>query len=389
MKTPRLFLSACEPSGDLHGAELAEQLLAKWPDCILDGVGGSLMRQIFTPTFDQQELAVMGFADVFSALPRLFRNFYRIKHHLLRYPPDIIITIDYPVGHLLLMRHLKRCGIATKWLHCVAPSMWVKGRKRLKILQKYADHLAVIFPHEAELLRPYDLPCTFIGNPVQRKLALFEPNGVQATCPIPIIALFPGSRLAEIERNLPLLLRVGNELKGLKGQLKISCCREKSDDCSLQQSIERIAGNQIALIYPKQSQQLMQECSLALAVSGTICLELALLQVPTCVIYCLGGIDWFIARFIVRLSLPFYSLPNLLANQRLFPEFFGKGIDEQALLKTARSLLEDNALRKLCRSRCQQLQNDLAAPQATPISQIADTLLPRGHLKDRAHELTS
>ncbi len=371
-------MSACEPSGDLHGAELAEQLLAKWPDCILDGVGGPLMRKIFTPSFDQHELAVMGFADVIAALPRLCRNFYRIKHHLIRDPPDIIITIDYPVGHLLLMRHLKRCGIASKWLHYIAPSMWVKGRKRLKILQKYADHLAVIFPKEVELLRPYHLPCTFVGNPVQRKLALVEPNRVQAACPSPIIALFPGSRIAEIERNLPLLLRVGHELKGLKGQLKISCCREKIDGCALQQRIAQIAGDQIALVYPKQSQQLMQECSLALAVSGTICLELALLQVPTAVIYRLGGFDWFIARFILRLSLPFYSLPNLLAGKRLFPEFFGKEIDEQVLLKTTRFLLDTDSLRQLCRSSCQQLQIDLAAPEGITISQIANALLPRG-----------
>lgn len=374
MQIPHIFISACEPSGDLHGANIAQQLLAKWPHCKLDGIGGPRMRKLFAPSFAQEEFAVMGFADVVMALPRLLRNFCQIRRYLLRSRPDLIITIDYPVGHLLLMRHLKRSHLFSKWVHFVAPSMWVGGKKRLHLLQKYADHLAVIFPHEVDLLRPFSLPCTFVGNPLQLALQDELPN-MTVTPPLnPLVAIFPGSRLAEIERNLSLLLSIGKKLTS-PAQIRISSCREKSDSCPLQQSITKIAGNQIAVVYPQESKQLMQDCALALAVSGTICLELALLQVPTLVIYRLGTIDWMIARYVLRLSLPFYSLPNLLAKQIIYPEFYGKDLDERSILKSAQGLLFDPLSRQRCRLRCDHLRKILATSKKGSIAQIADDLI--------------
>lgn len=375
MQKPRIFISACEPSGDHHGALIAKDLLNKWPNCQLGGIGGPKMQSVFRLNFDQRELAVMGFFDVLMALPRLIKHFRRIKRHLVADPPDLIITIDYPVGHLLLLSHLKQKKIFSKWLHFIAPSMWVGGNRRLRILKKHADHLAVIFPHEIDILKPLGLPCTFVGNPLALSLKQQAVNE-HKIARSPLIALFPGSRQSEIERNLPLLIQVGVKLaSALKGTLAVSCCREKDIDDPFQKLIAKICGESISIVYPSHSKKLMQDCSLALAVSGTICLELALLKVPTIVIYSLGIFDWFIARFILRLSLRYYSLPNLLANKEIFPEFIGKNLDIEAIYQCAKKLALHRPMQQQCRDDCEILRILLSQKPASSVCDIADGLL--------------
>lgn len=350
---PRIFISACEPSGDIHGHDLAVALRARWPAICLDGVGGPRMRSIMQPSFAMEELAVMGFADVFRALPRLARAFFRVRRHLMQTRPDLIITIDYSGGHLRLMRQLKKKGLCSKWLHYIAPGTWLGSKKRGRILETFADHLAVIYPHELQKWRSSSLPCSFVGNPVQLAIGAFVKNApIRAfVANGPCIGLFPGSRIAEIERNLPLLLRVGRQLIArLGGHLRVSCCQTSGPNAPIAKCIAKMVGDLASIAPPNETHQLMLCSHVALAVSGTVCLELALTQTPHVAIYQIGPVDNLIARYGLRLhrKLQFFSLPNLLLGDGIFPEHFGRCLDEGAILESALQLSRDSVARARC-----------------------------------------
>lgn len=350
----RIFISACEPSGDIHGSDLAGQLRREFPDALLDGIGGPRMRDVMRPSFAMEDLAVMGFGDVARALPRLARAFLRIRRHLFHSPPALIVTIDYSAGHLRAMRHLKKRGLTSKWLHYIAPGTWLKSSERQRILETYADYLALIYPHEVRKWQRSPLPNGFVGNPVQRAIRTFvDSSPPPAKSAHPLIGLFPGSRSAEIERNLPLLLRVGEQLAAqLGGQLRISSCQRPGTGARIAHRIAEIAGDAASIAPPRETHQLMRECHAALAVSGTVCLELALLQIPFVAIYSLSLLDQLIARYCLNLPrrLKFYSLPNLLLDRGVYPEHFGHRLDEGALLQSAVAICRDETARARCRA---------------------------------------
>lgn len=353
-KGPRIFISACEPSGDLHGEALAHQLRARLPHCQLDGIGGPRMRRVLRPSFAMEEFAVMGFASVLQALPRFCRGFFRIRRHLLQSKPQLIITIDYSGGHLRFMRYFQRAHPFAKWLHYIAPSTWIGGSRPRRILGKFADHLAVIFPNECAKWS-HTLPCTFVGNPVAQAVQRFLASSQERAPRFdanPLIGLFPGSRTFEIARNLPSLLRVGERLADRTGgRIYISCAQPlDTENGDLAAQISALNPKGVPIVYSPDTFSLMRASKVALAVSGTACLELALLKIPTLIMYRLSRIDALIGRYFLRLpqKLAHFGLPNLLLGERNFPEFFGYMLDEEAIFQSALQLIAPGPSRARC-----------------------------------------
>jgi lipid-A-disaccharide synthase len=161
----RFFLSAGEPSGDLHGARLAEALTARFPDAELMGLGGDRMRAAGVHLLAHvDQLAVMGFAEVARHLPYFIRLMRRVKTHLAEHRPDVLIPIDYPGFNLRLAKHGKAAGIPV--LYYIAPQVWAWHRSRMKALAVNADRLAVILPFEEQIFREAGANVTFVGHPL-------------------------------------------------------------------------------------------------------------------------------------------------------------------------------------------------------------------------------
>lgn len=312
----RLFIFAGEPSGDLHGADLMEDL-----DCEFFGVGGPKMRaQGLEEILPMEAFCVMGIGAVLKALPRLYRQFYRVAGAILKADPEGVILIDYPGFNLRLMRYLRNKGYRGQIIQYVAPTVWAHGKKRAEHLAKYADQLFVLFPFEKAYFP--GLKTHYIGNPLLKSLK-------KAVAKKPLIALFPGSRAHEIKANLPALKRVAQRLqeKHPKLDIAISAASEKA---------AKLIGEPARF----DTHQLMEEASLALAVSGTVTLELALRQTPTLVCYKIPRLMYCVARWIARVQLEHFCIVNILMNERLLPEFYGVNLDLDAMTKAAEELLQ-------------------------------------------------
>ncbi len=350
-----LFVFAGEQSGDLLGGALL-QALGKQFD--VWGVGGSLMREAgLHPLLPMEEFRVMGFIDVFKALPRLYRHFKTVRNAILQENPDGVVLIDYPGFNLRLAKALRKHGYEGKIIHYVAPTVWAHGKKRIQTLAKHTDLLLTLYPFEAELWSGTDLAVVYVGDPLVEKVTDHQ------HCPLAkerYLALFPGSRPSEIQLNLPIMLEVTDKLES-DLPLAISLAHE-----SLRPLIQRTLKGRVAELIPaNRAYDLMASSHAALATSGTVTRELALHRVPTLVVYKLSLLSLFFARFVLRLKLPFYCMVNIIMQREIFPEFMHYSLDTQAITTKLSQLLPEGKARSKLLADCEEYANQIKGERSS------------------------
>lgn len=374
MNTPDIFLFAGETSGDLHGDEIIKALLKREPQLKLMGVGGPKMRMHpFESILDMEAFQVMGFVDVFLALPRLIRQFHLVKRAILQAQPQKVVLIDYPGFNLRLARSLRKSGFKGKICHYICPSVWAWGKKRIPLMAENLDMLLSILPFEKELFAHTKLPVHYVGNPLVNHITAHTPSPLTELGEGLVLGLFPGSRTKEIERNLPEQLYCARRLLTLAPSLKVALSVAHPKFCSRFQQLCTEAGIAPQFIPHKYAYDLMNRCHLALATSGTVTLELALHQVPTVVTYGISKLDLFIARDILRIILPFYCLVNIIANHSVFPELIGPNLTSDALFDKASLFLTSEMARTTCLKECMKIHKLLTQKDAAQVA--ANTIL--------------
>lgn len=361
-----LFIFAGEKSGDLYGEKLLTSLLEKKPDLNIYGVAGPLMRskriQCILP---MEEFQVMGFIDVFVALPKLIRQFYWIANEILRLQPAIVVTIDYPGFNLRLVKYLKKKGFKGKCIHFICPSVWAWGKKRIPLMAENLDKLLSILPFEQKFFAHTPLPVSFVGHPLIEKIASYTYKEFPFPKDQKLIALFPGSRKKEVERNLPLYLDLCSELIRENPSLCIALSVSEERLQSLIEKIVKEKGweNRLMLVPASHSYELMRASYIAIAKSGTVTLELALHRIPTVVTYGVTQLDLFIVLHLLRIRLPFYCLVNIIAEKQVFTELFGPRFTLDNLRKEVEKLF-DPSIRTAMQTECALLIDQLGKTNA-------------------------
>jgi lipid-A-disaccharide synthase len=360
--TPDIFIFAGESSGDLHGEKLLSALFCEKPNLTVVGVGGPRMRkQGFTCLMPMEKFQVMGFIDVFLALPRLIWQFYKIRRAILTLKPKVVITIDYPGFNLRLGRSLRKKGFKGKLCHYICPSVWAWGKDRIEVLAKNFDLLLSILPFEQEYFSHTNLAVFYVGHPLMERIL----NPVQLKKSHQI-AIFPGSRTKEIKRNLPLYLKVIRSLSKEYAGLSFVISVAAPKFFPLIQKIMQQENVSAPLVSQEKNEELISNSFLALAKSGTITLELALYGLPTIVTYAMSSFDMFLAKHIFHIHLPYYCLVNILAKKLIFPELIGPALTEKALFTTLKKNITHPEILSLCQQECLGIRKILGH-QATNI----------------------
>lgn len=358
-----LFIIAGEASGDQLGEGLLQAL--KPSNLKVMGIGGPKMRAVGMDTlFPMEDLQVMGFVDVLFALPILIRCFNKAVDAVLKAQPKVVLTIDYPGFNLRLVRKLRKKGFKGKICHYVCPSVWAWGKKRIGLMAENLDLLLSILPFEKQLFEKTKLRVEYIGHPLAQKISPQENPDTR------LIAFFPGSRTKEIERNFPYFVRLINTLKtDFPGyRFVVSVSQEK-----YRPLLKKMAPD-LDLITPAEMKKLKP--FLAVAKSGTITLELALQEIPTVVTYAVSPLDVFIAKQIFRISLPYYALPNLIADKTIFPELIGPDLTDERLLREVKNLMINQDIWGRSKAECSSLRALLGKENAnTRSAQLILTLI--------------
>ncbi|MFN8548326.1 MAG: lipid-A-disaccharide synthase [Candidatus Eisenbacteria bacterium] len=321
----RFFLLAGEASGDLHGALLAAALKRRDSAVELYGVGGPEMARAGVQlVLDSRELAVVGLFEVISRLPAVLDAYERVQQALLELKPDLFIPIDFPDFNFRLLPKARRLGLRSLWY--ISPQVWAWRAERVEVLRRYVERIVVIFPFEEAFYRARGVAVDWVGHPLLERVTPLDPasrNERRRALGLdgegPVIALLPGSRRSEVTRLAPLLAQARVAVDHARSQRDLPPARwivgraEHVDP----RWLAPLAG--VATIGEElDGRQALELADLALAASGTVTMEAALLGVPTVVVYRTNALTFAIARRLIQVE--HIAMANLILGRRLFPE---------------------------------------------------------------------
>ncbi len=337
---PTFFLSAGEPSGDLHGAAVARALRERWPDARLLGLAGPRMQaEGVEPIAPFDRLAVMGFAEVARHLPFFLRLLGRASGAIREAGADLVIPIDYPGFNLRLATRCRRMGVPV--LYYIAPQVWAWHRSRARRLAEVTDRLAVILPFEEEVFAPYGGDVHFVGHP------LVDREDVQADREAfcrdlgleperRILALFPGSRIQEVERHLEPFLEAARRVVAARWHIQPVVARSPDVPASAYADIE--------IPVTTDGAALLANAHVALVKSGTTTLEAALAGVPMVIAYRTHPLTFWLARKLV--DVEHVGLANLVAGRRIAPELLQDDVTPAKLTAALIPLVDEGPARQ-------------------------------------------
>lgn len=344
-KPLKIALVAGEASGDILGAGLMQALRRHHPHVEFIGVGGPLMEaQGLTSYFPMERLAIMGLVEVLGRLPELLARRKRLIATLKEQQPDVFIGIDAPDFNLNIELQLREAGIKT--VHYVSPSVWAWRQKRVFKIRQGCDLMLTLLPFEAQFYQEHQVPVLFVGHPLADSVAMYndpEPAREQLGLPldVEVVALLPGSRGGEVAKLGALFVETARYLLAEKPQLRFIIPAANQARREQLAAILAEMPNLPIQILEGQSQTALQACDAVLIASGTATLEAMLFKKPMVVAYKLAPVShWLLTKMV---KSPYISLPNLLANDMLVPEFIQDAATPQALGKAVLAQLRDGS----------------------------------------------
>lgn len=362
-----IAISAGEVSGDIHGAGLAGALRQVLPEVRLWGIGGRRMKKAGVDIkFDISPHNAVGIVENLQHLPLMVFYNLRFQRILSKRRPDLLVLIDSQGFNMPLAAHAKRKGIPT--LYFFSPQEWLWGtRKNGQKVARTLTKIAAVFPEEFTFYRSLGADTEFVGHPIidwiNHPGAKNIRNSQAVDSKTLMIALLPGSRWHEVSRCLPPLLKTARLIEKEMAKKEKYCqffIPAATDQIYRQLVKLKHSTNLPLLIVPPVFPLPVKGADLAIAASGTVTLELAAQGIPVVVFYKLSAVTEFIALKVLKAKLPrFISLPNLILNEGVLPEFTQQGASPENLSQAALVILNDPARRQKIQEKLGSLRQKL------------------------------
>ena len=371
----QFLVSAGEASGDMYAAGVVEHLRQRLPAAQFFGcTGAKLQAEGVEPVVDAADLSVVGLAEVVHHLPRIYGEYRKLVAAARQRRPRAALLTDNPDFHLRLARRLKETGTPVFCL--VAPQAWAWRAGRAQTMRALIDKLFCLFPFEEAWFRERGVDATYIGHPLAARARVRRsrdqfldryglPKGRR------VLVLLPGSRPGEARRHLRTVLEAA---AALRRKFDLSVVLATPDGFRergvLQTFREPIEAESIQII-ENDTWDAIGHADLALAASGTVTIEAAVLGTPMVTYYKVTPLSWYAGRRLVK--VPFLSMVNLVAGRRIVPELMQREMTGERLVEEASKLLADE-------TRADSMRKDLAEVRTAltrdgdPLEQVAATI---------------
>ncbi len=335
-----------EPSGDFHAGHLVEEIRQARPDIYVSGIGGPCLEDQDVELFYRIEnLSAMGLTEVLMQFRQIKQAFEHFKAKMASQPPDLIILVDYP-GFNLRAAQFARDHYPVKILYYILPKVWAWKRSRLKKIKRLVDHAALIFPFEERLYKRFGISSTYVGNPL---MDVYPENGLSPSVRSGTvtakgrgnftIGLLPGSRNAEINNLLEIMIQAAERVHQKKSRVEFLVSRAGSiRKESIEKYLQKSGNPHLFNIHDAKVSDLFLKSDLVIAASGTVTLEAALCCVPTIIVYKMSPISYGIARLVVRVK--YAGLANLIAGAQVMPELLQKEANPFKISQKALHMLD-------------------------------------------------
>jgi lipid-A-disaccharide synthase len=360
----KFFIISGEASGDLHGANLAKQILLQQPSITLRGWGGDKMQTQGVEILKHyKDLAFMGFVEVATHLPEILRNFALCKKQINEFKPDAVILVDYPGFNLRMAKWLHNNGY--KVIYYIAPQVWAWHSSRVKQIKKYVDVLFPILPFEKDFFQKHGINTEYFGHPLldviyggevspckkATNVSFLTPSaGANDSTPTQHptapqrpnkhIVIMAGSRKQELKRMLPTLLKVTRRFPDKKF---IIAGTNHLPETLYTKALKEYP--QVKIVF-NETYKLLSNAEAAIVKSGTSTLETALFGVPEIVVYKTSSISYQIAKKIVSKKIKYISLVNLILNKNAVPELIQNSFTADNITKELNKILVNSSEQK-------------------------------------------
>ncbi|HEY1657308.1 MAG TPA: lipid-A-disaccharide synthase [Candidatus Sulfotelmatobacter sp.] len=336
----KILISAGEASGEMYGAQLIDALRRCGSSLEFFGVGGERMRAAGCDTVvDAKDLSVVGITEILSHLPKIYGLFLKLIAEADRRKPDLAVVIDSPAFNWRVARAMKKRKIPT--VYYVAPQFWAWRQRRVKLIRNFIDKAFVIFPFEEKFYCDHGVDATFVGHPladlptptVDRQVyaAQFHLDPSKHW-----ITLMPGSRIKEVEMNLPTMLEAAALLgKDYEFLLPVA---PTLDPTFLKNSIIR---RNVKLV--PESLPALFHSRTGIIASGTATVEAAMMRTPFVMVYRVSGLTYLLGK--PRVKVPYFAMANLIAGEQIVPELVQRDFTAVKAVAQLREIIPDGPAR--------------------------------------------
>jgi lipid-A-disaccharide synthase len=357
----RVLISAGEASGDLYASRLVAALKARYPEAEFFGCAGPRMQAAgVEAVVDARSLAVVGIVEVLAHIPRIYGEFRKLVRAAKARRPELAILTDSPDFHLRLAKKLHALGVPVVYL--IAPQAWAWRPGRVKTMRRTLTRLLCIFPFEEPFFQKHGVPTTFIGHPLARivKPSLTRAEFVEKfglTADARVVVLLPGSRHGEVARHMPYLLDAVQRMRSA-GNMQFILALPAGFGAERTTFWEPARAASIQVI-----EGLTWDClayaDAALAASGTVTIEAAMLGTPMVTFYRVNALSWRLGRWMVK--APFLSMVNLVAGRKVAAELIQNDMTGERIAAEALRLLNDEGVRRKMTADLEEVRRKLSS----------------------------
>lgn len=376
----KYYLIAGEPSGDSLGARLMEAIRRQDSDAVFVGIGGEGMQnQGLHSLFNISELAVMGIAEVIPSIPRILNRINQTVEEIKRQQPDVLITIDSWSFCARIHKKIRKLNLNIPQVHYVAPQVWAWKKKRARTMHKYIDLLLTLFPYEPKYFTPYNLDTVFVGHSVIESTMIKTPESqtFRQRHQIPqnnkIMLILPGSRHNEINHLLPDFLEVIKKMRAKHFDFTYVLPTVSTVVEHVKQVVSTSDLPIIVVETEAERRAAFQNADIAVAASGTVALELAILDIPHVIAYKVPKLTEWIAKRCLHIQ--FVNLTNILLGYEVVPELLQTACNPDNIVQYLEQFLSQNALYRRQMENFAKLRQLLGLGEQTPSDNAAVAII--------------
>ena len=314
----RIYIIAAEPSSDFIASKLVYQMKALNKNLTFRAWGGkNLEKQAVKVVVNNRQTSIMGFSSIIRNFKLVSNQFKFCKQDILAFNPDKIVLIDYAGLNLRVAKFAKNKNIEVSYY--IPPKIWAWNKRRIYKIKKYVDKLYIIFPFEKDIYNSYGIKANYFGNPI------FESKYENKKQKENVIALLPGSRLQEVKKILPEMLKIVHQFSSYKFIIV------KSSNISKSHYEDLVRKNSSKNIYISNELtfEILRKSKAALVTSGTATLEAVKMNVPQVVCYKTSKFNFYLAKLLLKIK--YISLVNILLNKECVKELIQNDLNPKKL----------------------------------------------------------
>jgi lipid-A-disaccharide synthase len=353
-----IFFVATEPSGDIHGANLARQLKAIDPTIRMVGAGGPRMREAGVEILiDPTAHATVGVVEVVRHLGRYAQIYRLLQSHMRTWLPDAVVLIDSPDFNLRFAGRVKDHGIPV--IYYISPQIWAWRKGRIKTIRKVVTKMLVILDFEEKIYKDAGVDVAFVGHPLLDGLQDIDREAVRSEWGAKklLIGLLPGSRGKQFRALFPVMKKTAELIKKELPDAKfvLGCAP------NINPKLAADAGMEVVV---NRTPDVMAASDLLLVASGTATLEAGIYGTPMIVTYKLNPATAYLFGPLVWLNTRLWALVNIVAGKEVVPEMYQWRAKPELLAKAAVSMIRDGRLPEI-RKDLAEVRKKLGQPGAS------------------------